>query len=147
LKSASGVYVTTPASSETVPCVEPVIGSTAVTVNVCVDSFDGHTEPLHARSLAGKHSVPSSATLFASATAVGASFTSVTVTLTVPVSDFKSLTPAAVTYSLSLHDALPISLKSASGVYVTTPASSETVPCVEPVIGSTAVTVNVCVDS
>ena len=70
-----------PATSETEPCVEAV-ELTAVTVNVWPLSFAGPAESLAVRSLAGKESVPSSATVFESSFAVGASLTSVTVTLT-----------------------------------------------------------------
>src|SRR5438046_10413330 len=85
-----------PAESDTVPW-EAV--PTAVTVRVWVDSLDGPAESLPVRSDAAKASAVSSAVDFESFTAVGASFTSVTVTFTVAVSDFGSAIPLVVPLS------------------------------------------------
>ena len=72
-----------------------------MTVRVWLPSLAGPVESLAVRSLA-KESVPSSATVVESATAVGASLTSVTVTLTVAVSALGSATPLVVPLSVTV---------------------------------------------
>ena len=102
--------MTVPAESETEPCVEAV-ELTAVTVSVCPDSLAGPLLSLDVRSEAGKLREPSSATDLESATAVGASLTSVIVRLKVAV--LLSTMP-----SFALNVKLSEPLKFAFGVYV-----------------------------
>ena len=74
-----GVYVIVPATSETEPCVAL---PTAVTVSVWPLSLAGPARVVGRQVARREGGVPSSATVFESSLAVGASLTSVTVTLT-----------------------------------------------------------------
>jgi hypothetical protein len=86
----------TPASKLTVPLAAP---PTALTLSVCPPSLAGPLLSLPSRSAAGKVSAVSSADAFTSSPASGASFTSVTLTFTVPVASFGSATLAVVPLS------------------------------------------------
>ena len=99
-----------PAESETEPCVEAV-ELTAVTVSVWPDSLAGPRESFVVNVEAAKVSTPSSATDLESATAVGASFTSVIVRL-------KVATLLSTVPSFALNVKLSVPLKFAFGVYV-----------------------------
>ena len=90
LKLAFGVYVSVPAVNETLPFVPWV---TAVTAKVWLDSLAGPFESLGRGS---NVTVPSSATVVVSLTAVGASLTSETVIET--VARFESAVPSFARY-------------------------------------------------
>src|SRR4051794_24359902 len=106
-----------PATSETVP----LVGfETAVTVMVCVPS-SGPALSLPVRSVAGNASGVSSGVLIASATATGASFTSVTVMLIVYSAEV--VVPSLIEY---VNESVPA--KFAFGEYVRLGAAPVSTP-------------------